>query len=158
MVANILFSYYILILGHASSFEYDQDAKEFLQECPNGPVLQKLLCYPSLEYNISLVNGIIPYFSDLRMFFADDIQNCKELFTKFIQSQNNVVSNADVYNFVTNDSTCMEFASFTNKNIFLMKLNERGSIFTGFIFPYEPANLIRIYVILKQHSCREHFN
>lgn len=99
MVANILFSYYILILGHASSFEYDQDAKEFLQEYPNGPVLQKLLCYPSLEYNISLVNGIIHYFSDLRMFFADDIQNCKELFTKFIQSQNNVVSNADVYNF-----------------------------------------------------------
>ncbi|CAG2253872.1 unnamed protein product [Mytilus edulis] len=39
-------------IRHASSFEYDQDAKEFLQECPNGPVLQKLLCYPSLEYNI----------------------------------------------------------------------------------------------------------
>ncbi|CAC5418170.1 unnamed protein product [Mytilus coruscus] len=140
-----------------SNVEYGQDFKELLQECQNGTVIQKLLCYPSLEYNVSLVNGIIPYFSDLRIFFADDFQNCKELFNKFIKSKNNVVSNADVHDFLSNDSTCLELASFTNKLVFLMKLNERGSMFTGFVFPYVAANYIVIYVILKQHSCREDF-
>ncbi|VDI76264.1 Hypothetical predicted protein [Mytilus galloprovincialis] len=35
-----------------------------LKDCRNGTVIRKLLCSPPMTYNISLVNDVVPYFSD----------------------------------------------------------------------------------------------
>ncbi|CAC5418167.1 unnamed protein product [Mytilus coruscus] len=137
-----------------------RDLQDFLQDCRNGTVIQRLLCIPSVTYNISLVNGVIPYFSGVRIFFADGINNCTELFNKFVESKNSVLSNAHVNTFITNSSNCWQYAFFTNQIIIDVKLNEirngSGRIILGYMYmTIDSLYQKSVWFILKHQSCRE---
>ncbi|CAC5373082.1 unnamed protein product [Mytilus coruscus] len=126
-----------------------------LQDCLNGTVIRKLLCSHSMTtYNISFVSDVVPYFSEVRIYFSDGINNCTNRFNTFIESKNNILTNLDIYHFLTRSSTCWKYAFFTNQLCVDLKLNTNNKSLSLNLrtFPYEP-----IHFTLKHQSCREEF-
>ncbi|CAC5403480.1 unnamed protein product [Mytilus coruscus] len=139
------------LLQESTSFWSATYLKDLYQDCQNETLIQKLLWNPYLTYNISFIDDIIPYFSDVRIDFTDGINNCTYCFKEFIKAKNNILTNDDIYHFMSHNSTCWEYAFFNNQ--FCVTLYKYDN---GFALYHKKSNY-PIHFTLHHPSCREEF-
>lgn len=139
------------LLQESTSFWNGTHLKDIHQDCQNKTTIQKLLLDPSLTYNISFIDDIIPYFSDVRIYFADGINNCTCRFKEFIKAKNNILTNDDIYHFMSHNSTCWEYAFFNNQ--FCVTLYKYDNEFAL----YHKKSNFPIHFTPKHPSCKEEF-
>ncbi|CAG2206057.1 unnamed protein product [Mytilus edulis] len=125
------------------------------EDCQNGTIIRKLLSNPSMTHNISYVNDVIPYFSDVRVYFDDGTNNCTNRFKEFIKAKNNTLTNIDIYNFLTNDSICWEFAFFINQLCVEFQLNRYNEVRLS--LEVRKHSHMPIYLSLKHQLCTDEF-
>ncbi|CAG2197053.1 unnamed protein product [Mytilus edulis] len=132
--------------------------KDFLGLCQNEIVIRNILCDPYMKYNTRLMRNFIPYFSDVKIYFIDKDKYCTASFNTFVETNNNVLTNQDIYRFLMNLTSCGDNVYFTNQFCIafsLQSISNKQDIVTAVLTTY--TYNVDIFIILKYQICKETF-
>ncbi|VDI37654.1 Hypothetical predicted protein [Mytilus galloprovincialis] len=133
--------------------------QDFLTKCPDGTFIQNMFCDSSLAYNVSYIKDVFPHFSNVQIYFTDKFDHCTAQFNVFLESENHLLTNADIYHFLTNETVCWKYVHFTyllNVKFSLKEISDdRINLKRGFLSTH--TSYAKVFVILKYQSCKEKF-
>ncbi|CAC5410380.1 unnamed protein product [Mytilus coruscus] len=131
----------------------------FLTYCPDRTFIQNIFCDFSLAYNVSYIKDVFPHFSNVRIYFYDTFNHCTAQFNVFLESENHLLTNADIYHFLTKKTICWKYVYFTyllNVKFSLKEISDDENNFKTGSLSTHTSNAV-VFVILKHQSCKEQF-